>query len=134
MRDGVNLSRMQVTRPLVMHTEVTNLPNLSGFLGFGRNLPVVRFTDSYNRVATIADGFIERDRPPSRDDEGQSLIAAIDGEVRTNAGKSRTLRASRKKAPDLFEDDPPAKDIADIDPATVPTILDVPVTPAIATE
>ena len=134
MRDGVNLSRMQVTRPLVMHTEVTNLPNLSGFLRFGRNLPVVRFTDGYNRVAAIADGFIERNTPPSRDDEGQSLIAAIHGEVRTNAGKSRTLRASRKKAPDLFEGDPSAKDIADIDPGTVPTILDVPVTPAIATE
>jgi hypothetical protein len=26
MRDGINLSRMQVTRPLVMFTEVTNLP------------------------------------------------------------------------------------------------------------
>jgi hypothetical protein len=39
MRDGVNLSRMQVTRPLVMPTEVTNLPNLVGFLRFGRNLP-----------------------------------------------------------------------------------------------
>ena len=50
MRDGVNLSRMQVTRPLVMHTEVTNLPNLQGFLRFGRNLPVVRFQDSYNRA------------------------------------------------------------------------------------
>jgi type IV conjugative transfer system coupling protein TraD len=51
MRDGVNLSRMQVTRPLVMHTEVTNLPNLCGYLRFGRNLPVVRFEDSYNRRA-----------------------------------------------------------------------------------
>src|SRR3546814_20392258 len=30
MRDGVNLSRMQVTRPLVMHTEVTTLPNQVG--------------------------------------------------------------------------------------------------------
>src|SRR3546814_8910499 len=48
MRDGVNLSRIQVTRPLVMHTEVTNLPNLSGYLRFGRDLPVVRFADKYN--------------------------------------------------------------------------------------
>ena len=64
MRDGVNLSRMQVTRPLVMHTEVTNLPNLSGYLRFGRNLPVLRFADSYNRVPSIAAAFEERTAPP----------------------------------------------------------------------
>src|SRR3546814_20060064 len=51
MRDGVNLSRMQVTRPLVMHTDATNLPNLMGYLRFGRSLPVVRFEDSYKKVA-----------------------------------------------------------------------------------
>ncbi len=34
MRDGVNLSRMQVTRPLVLDTEVTHLPNLCGFPPF----------------------------------------------------------------------------------------------------
>ncbi|RQW46125.1 type IV secretion system DNA-binding domain-containing protein [Novosphingobium sp. LASN5T] len=77
MRDGVNLSRMQVTRPLVMHTEVTNLPNLCGYLRFGRNLPVVRFEDRFNTVATIADGFIERDTPPLRDSAGKQIIAAI---------------------------------------------------------
>ena len=77
MRDGVNLSRMQVTRPLVMHTEVTNLPNLSGFLRFGRNLPVVRFADTFNSVTSIAEGFIERGTPPQRDTDGKALIEAI---------------------------------------------------------
>lgn len=66
MRDGVNLSRMQVTRPLVMHTEVTNLPNLMGYLRFGRSLPVVRFEDSYNKVASISEAFEERDTAPIR--------------------------------------------------------------------
>jgi type IV conjugative transfer system coupling protein TraD len=60
MRDGVNLSRMQVTRPLVMHTEVTNLPNLVGYLRFGRDLPVVRFEDSFHKVASIAVAFEEK--------------------------------------------------------------------------
>jgi type IV conjugative transfer system coupling protein TraD len=64
MRDGVNLSRMQVTRPLVMHTEVTNLPNLAGYLRFGRNLPVVRFEDSYNKAPSVAAAFEARTRPP----------------------------------------------------------------------
>jgi hypothetical protein len=66
MRDGVNLSRMQVTRPLVMHTEVTNLPNLCGYLRFGRDLPVVRFQDNYNRVASACGAFEERISPPIR--------------------------------------------------------------------
>lgn len=47
MRDGVNLSRMQVTRPLVMPTEIVNLPNLVGYLRLGRNFPVIRFQDFY---------------------------------------------------------------------------------------
>lgn len=66
MRDGVNLSRMQVTRPLVMHTEVTNLPNLAGFLRFGRNLPVVHFADRYNALPTIEPAFAEKMTPPVR--------------------------------------------------------------------
>lgn len=66
MRDGVNLSRMQVTRPLVMHTEVTNLPNLVGYLRFGRSLPVVRFEDRFNQVASISVAFEERLDPPIR--------------------------------------------------------------------
>jgi len=105
MRDGVNLSRMQVTRPLVMHTEVTNLPNLSGFLRFGRNLPVVRFIDTFNSVETIAEGFIERDTPPCRDTDGKSLIAAIHGASDESDEGSRPARkrTSRKKPPDLFE-------------------------------
>jgi len=66
MRDGVNLSRMQVTRPLVMHTEVTNLPNLAGYLRFGRSLPVVRFVDSYNKVPSATAAFEERTALPVR--------------------------------------------------------------------
>ena len=75
MRDGVNLSRMQVTRPLVMHTEVTNLPNLSGYLRFGRNLPVVRFTDRFNPLPSLAPAFVERTEPPTRLPAGKIIIA-----------------------------------------------------------
>jgi len=75
MRDGVNLSRMQVTRPLVMHTEVTNLPNLSGYLRFGRNLPVVRFTERFNALPTVAPAFVERTEPPKRLPLGKAIIS-----------------------------------------------------------
>jgi type IV conjugative transfer system coupling protein TraD len=82
MRDGINLSRMQVTRPLVMHTEVTNLPNLSGFLRFGRNQPVVRFTDSYNKEPDIAPGFLERREPPHCHPTAEHLIKLARAESR----------------------------------------------------
>jgi hypothetical protein len=49
-----------------MHTEVTNLPNLAGYLRFGRDLPVIRFADKFNDVSSICEAFIERQRPPHR--------------------------------------------------------------------
>ncbi|CDO36461.1 type IV secretion system DNA-binding domain-containing protein [Novosphingobium sp. KN65.2] len=130
MRDGVNLSRMQVTRPLVMHTEVTNLPNLSGYLRFGRNLPVVRFADTFNTVPTVTEGFVERDTPPRRDSDGEAIFATLHteggddhsgmpGEESTPAKKYRlpnkTLNpGSKSKAdgrqPDLFAAGPSAGD------------------------
>lgn len=66
MRDGVNLSRVQVTRPLVMPTEVINLPNLTGYLRFGRDLPVIRFRDRYRKGSVAQPGFIDRTSEPVR--------------------------------------------------------------------
>lgn len=66
MRDRVNLSRVQVTRPLVMPTEVINLPNLTGYLRFGRDLPVIRFRDRYRHAQTTQPGFVDRTAEPIR--------------------------------------------------------------------
>jgi type IV conjugative transfer system coupling protein TraD len=97
MRDGVNLSRMQVTRPLVMHTEVTNLPNLAGFLRFGRNLPVVRFTDSYNLLSSPQAAFVERLVPPIRLDPEEE-----DKSPSKPSGSPPKRRRSKKaEAPEL---------------------------------
>lgn len=89
MRDGVNLSRMQVTRPLVMHTEVTNLPNLSGFLRFGRNLPVVRFDSRFNEVPSVAPAFVERTDPPLRLKKAAKLIRMAHAESRLREALER---------------------------------------------
>ena len=107
MRDGVNLSRMQVTRPLVLHTEVTNLPNLTGFLRFGRNLPVVRFEDKFNTVATVAEGFIERDTPPVRDSGGTAIIAAIHAEPETKPPTSAAPQRRKRGAKASGDSTPP---------------------------
>jgi type IV conjugative transfer system coupling protein TraD len=66
MRDGVNLSRTQVTRPLVMPTEIVNLPNLAGYLRFGRDLPVIRFTDRYHPGKVIQPAYVDRTEPAVR--------------------------------------------------------------------
>jgi type IV conjugative transfer system coupling protein TraD len=95
MRDGVNLSRMQVTRPLVMHTEVTNLPNLAGYLRFGRSLPVVRFEDSFSALPSIAVAFEERTMPPQRIKPEQP-----------KAPPTRRRKTQTKSAPELPLDPP----------------------------
>jgi type IV conjugative transfer system coupling protein TraD len=101
MRDGVNLSRMQVTRPLVMHTEVTNLPNLSGFLRFGRNLPVVRFEDNYNDLPSVAEAFVEKTSPPFRHEKAKQLIELTQEEalLREAAEQQRTGGAKPPRTP-----------------------------------
>jgi type IV conjugative transfer system coupling protein TraD len=71
MRDGVNLSlsRMQVTRLLVLHTEVGNLPDLAGYLRFGRSLPAVRFEDRYHVANVREPAFGDQTRDAVRIDE-----------------------------------------------------------------
>ncbi|NML12163.1 type IV secretion system DNA-binding domain-containing protein [Sphingobium sp. AR-3-1] len=116
MRDGVNLSRMQVTRPLVMHTEVTNLPNLTGFLRFGRDLPVARFKDSYNRSLTCFPAFEERTAPAVR---LSPVLAAQERDVPKDP--KRKLRPSSKAvaSPELpLDAEIPLR--ADVPPASEP--------------
>ncbi|MBT2245929.1 type IV secretion system DNA-binding domain-containing protein [Sphingobium sp. BHU LFT2] len=92
MRDGVNLSRMQVTRPLVMPTEVTNLPNLVGFLRFGRNLPVVRFDSRFNEIPSLGPAFIERTEPPIQIDNAKKLARIAHAEARVREAIEREAR------------------------------------------
>ncbi len=108
MRDGVNLSRMQVTRPLVMHTEVTNLPNLTGYLRFGRNLPVLRFSDRFNPIASICSAFVERNTPPTRLPVGSAIIARMRAAAQARGTASRDATSSSADTPpqpDLFDED-----------------------------
>lgn len=120
MRDGVNLSRIQVTRPLVMHTEVTNLPNLSGYLRFGRNLPVIRFADSYNKVPAQGEAFVERDRPPihvtisptppsppdAPDGDGSAQASSSTPKKAASARKRSSKKGADAAAPELPLDPP----------------------------
>ena len=116
MRDGVNLSRMQVTRPLVMHTEVTNLPNLSGYLRFGRNLPVVRFDDRFNALPTIAAGFLERAEPAIRLDTAKVLVKVAHAQAKVREAMEAEKGAGKTSAPKAgapSEPFPPVEDAPD---------------------
>ena len=103
MRDGVNLSRMQVTRPLVMHTEVTNLPNLAGFLRFGRNLPVVRFQDRFNEAPSGGQAFHERTAPPIRLAEPPAAQAPPAPQTQAAPAASRKRRGQPGATPSAIE-------------------------------
>ena len=99
MRDGVNLSRMQVTRPLVMDTEIGQLADLEGYLYFGRNLPVVHFTDVYVAGDRRAPAFKDRSDPPVRLPAGQAIIAEHEAEAARQAErKQRREQAALPKA------------------------------------
>jgi len=127
MRDGVNLSRMQVTRPLVMDTEVTNLPNFSGFLRFGRNLPVLRFSDKFNDIRTLCSAFIERSDAPKRLPAGNDIITHVRAAARARADAqsgAATPPAPGKPRPagqpDLFEPGNPQPEPAAPEPPASP--------------
>lgn len=64
-----------------MPTEVTNLPNLVGFLRFGRNLPVVRFDSRFNEVPTLGPAFLERPAPPIHIDKAKTLVRIAHAEA-----------------------------------------------------
>src|SRR3546814_19694476 len=76
-------------------TEVTNLPNLSGYLRFGRDLPVVRFADKYNDVPSIVEAFAERSRPPRHIAPPPSLPSSSG----TSEEASRSAKPEKNDAP-----------------------------------
>lgn len=118
MRDGVNLSRMQVTRPLVMSTEVTNLPNLVGFLRFGRNLPVVRFDSRFNDVPSLGPAFLERTTPPIQIDKAGMLVRIAHAEARVREAMER--EATQSSPPATHGEIKPAKPSASSEFAPTP--------------
>jgi len=105
MRDGVNLSRTQVTRPLVLGTEVTNLPNLAGFLRFGRNLPVVRFSDKFRRLPSVAPDFVDRTTPPHRDAGARAASANLRGRRRHQEADDPAEAESPPAQGEMFDAD-----------------------------
>ena len=119
MRDGVNLSRMQVTRPLVLSTEVTNLPNLVGFLRFGRNLPVVRFDSRFNNVPSLGPAFLERTTPPIQIDKAGVLVRIAHAEARVREAMEREANQASSSAKQ--GEIKPAKPSVSSEPTTTPS-------------
>lgn len=82
MRDGTNLSRIQITRPLVLPTEMGALQSLSGYLALGRGLPVYQFSEKYHRLKIISPGFIDNPIEPKQNPKAKAIIAKIQDEMR----------------------------------------------------
>ena len=108
---SVELSVKLATRPLVLDTEVNHLPNLTGFLRFGRNLPVVRFTDRINPRASVVPAFVERSEPPRRLPLGKAIISQA-------WARRRALQAQQAAARQGPDSSPPAAPDASPSPGT----------------
>lgn len=59
VRDGQNHGHQRYLREVVLPSEVQGLPDLWGYLRFGRGLPVVQFKLKYKDRPSVAEGFIE---------------------------------------------------------------------------
>ena len=59
VRDGVNMSVNRNAREIVMPTQLQNLPDLHGYLKFGRALPIAPFVEQFKDMQVIAPAFIE---------------------------------------------------------------------------
>ena len=61
IRDGVNLNMERNTRPLVMPTELMNLPNLTGYIRLLGDYPIAKFSLKYKPYPTVAEAFMATD-------------------------------------------------------------------------
>ncbi|GHG07149.1 type IV secretion system DNA-binding domain-containing protein [Thalassotalea marina] len=59
IRDGAQHGNQRHVRELVLPSEIQSLPDLNGFIRFGKGLPVSRFKLTYIERETVAEGFIE---------------------------------------------------------------------------
>lgn len=60
IRDGVNLSKNRYVRNVVLATELTGLPDLNGYVRFGKNLPIASFTARHLSLKEVTKPFIRR--------------------------------------------------------------------------
>jgi type IV conjugative transfer system coupling protein TraD len=60
VRDGVSLSQQTKTKPLVMGTEISCLPDLEAYIKLPATVPTGRIKMSYKDVNTVARGFVPK--------------------------------------------------------------------------
>ncbi len=59
VRDGQQHGQQRHLRELVLPSEIQGLPDLSGYIRFGKSIPIVRFKLKYTARENVAPGFIE---------------------------------------------------------------------------
>ncbi len=59
MRDGVSLSSVERTRPVISPTRILTLPDLEAYIKLPGNWPVVKSKSKYVKQGDIADAFVE---------------------------------------------------------------------------
>lgn len=101
IRDGVSLSASRKMRQLVLPTEITNLPDLSGYIRVPGDFPVAKFEMSYVAFPVVAAPFVRAVFDPASWDLSPPKDADLAGEcdVAVPSSSSEDLYRTTLSAP-----------------------------------
>lgn len=109
-RDGANLQNSRRERDIVLPAELQNLPDLNGYVKFGREVPVAKFTETYVSRKSIAEAFILDDELTKRQInnmassvivEDDEYFGAVNGDVESSLHDSANEITELSKESDV---------------------------------
>lgn len=107
IRDGVNLGKSRRERPIVMDSELQNLPDLHCFIRLGRGLPVAYHVQQFKKLPEVAEGFIERDYQSDNkvvDIDLDTVDCDVEG-GEDGGGDTNTYKPVESKNDEIIEED-----------------------------
>jgi len=108
VRDGVTLSSNRKIRPLLLPSELMNLPDLHGYIRLGADLPIGKFVIKYKPYKGVAAAFVEADLSNASMDlsvpDGAETGGTEKPESTNNTGRKQAKKRPLKSS-DSSDDD-----------------------------
>ena len=103
IRDGVSLTPRRELKPLILPSEIMQLPSLHGYLRFSGPLPVARIVLGYVHRAKAAERFVARAADPGPGPQGGSEQPQVadceDGRPKPDVPEAGTQTANPQREP-----------------------------------
>jgi len=122
IRDGVTLSMQRKLRPLVLPTEIMNLPDLQGFACLGSGATSSTFQLKYKKFKKIAEGYIEGEdvytswdfslQAEQADSEKKNSLAST-ADTGEDVDSSESVKQSDNPADETKNNDQPAPHVTE---------------------